>query len=595
MVLTRSGRFLSIVLLGTTAVPAFAQTPVAPTREEVERGRIDPADTQRRGRLSVEGGVERAPCPLADPRYADIRVTISDVQFNGLAGLPPEALRPSWTRFAGQSVPIATVCDIRDEAATILRRAGYLAAVQVPPQRIEDNGVVRFDVLMARLVGVQVRGDAGRSERIIAGYLEKIRDQQVFNVNDAERYLLLARDLPGYDVRLTLRPAGTVPGEVIGEVSVLSTPIEVDLNLQNYGSRDTGRFGGLVRAQFNGLTGLGDQTTLSYFATADFEEQHVLNAGHAFRIGSEGLTIGGDFTYAWTKPDIGPGGVFRSETLIASARATYPVLRSQSSNVFATLGFDFIDQEVRFGGTPISEDNLRVLFARVDYDAADPDSIAGANSFSASEPRWRFGASVEARHGIDVFGASGSCGGPPLFANCQPPRVGLSKSEADPTAFIVRGQAYGEFRPVPNITFSIAPRAQYSSKPLLSYEEFSAGNYTVGRGYDPGTITGDSGIGVSAEIRFGSIVPRSINGVSFQPFFFFDAARVYNEDRLFPPYPPGSSDLYSYGIGARGAWGNRARLDLTLAVPERRAGLLAFEPGARLLASLTVKLVPWNR
>lgn len=583
------------MLFGATTAPAFAQTPVAPTREEVERGRVDPAEAQRRGRLSVEGGVERAPCPLADARYADIRVTISDVQFAGLAGLPPAALRPSWTRFAGQSVPISTVCDIRDEAATILRRAGYLAAVQVPPQRIEDNGVVRFDVLMAKLVGVQVRGDAGRSERIIAGYLEKIRDQDVFNVNDAERYLLLARDLPGYDVRLTLRPAGTTPGEVIGEVSVLSTPIEVDLNVQNYGSRDTGRFGGLIRAQFNGLTGLGDQTTLSYFATADFKEQHVLNAGHSFRIGSEGLTVGADVTYAFTEPSVGPGGAFKSETLVANARASYPFLRSQNSNLFGTIGFDFIDQEVRFGGTPINEDNLRVLFARVDYDAVDPDSTPGANGYSASEPRWRFGASVEARHGIDVFGASRSCGGAPLFPNCQPPRVGLSKSEADPTAFIVRGQAFAEFRPVPNITFSLAPRAQYSSRPLLSYEEFSAGNYTVGRGYDPGTITGDSGVGVSAEMRFGTIVPRSINAVSFQPFFFVDAAWVNNEDALFPPYPANSSKLYSYGIGARGAWGNRARLDLTLAVPGRRAGLLAFEPGARLLASLTIKLVPFNR
>jgi hemolysin activation/secretion protein len=45
------------------------------------------------------------------------------------------------------------ICEIRDRAATILRNAGYVAAVEVPEQRIAD-GNVRFQVLMARLTGI---------------------------------------------------------------------------------------------------------------------------------------------------------------------------------------------------------------------------------------------------------------------------------------------------------------------------------------------------------------------------------------------------------------------------------------------------------
>ena len=62
----------------------------------------------------------------------------------------------------------------------------------------------------------QVRGDAGNNERLLQRYLSKLDDQPVFNIVDAERYLLLARDIPGMDARLTLRP-GSVPGEVVGE------------------------------------------------------------------------------------------------------------------------------------------------------------------------------------------------------------------------------------------------------------------------------------------------------------------------------------------------------------------------------------------
>ncbi|MDX3884945.1 MAG: POTRA domain-containing protein [Sphingomonas sp.] len=183
--------------------------PGAPTREEIERAPTAPV-ARPPARLTVEGGIERAPCPLAGDRFKDISVTLSAVQFDNLRVVPAEMLRPAYEAYIGRTVPIAAVCEIRDAAATILRRAGYLAAVQVPPQRIE-NGVVHFDVLMAKLVAVQVRGDAGRSEKLVASYLERIKGQEAFNEKDAERYLLLARDLPGFDVRLTLRPAGTVP------------------------------------------------------------------------------------------------------------------------------------------------------------------------------------------------------------------------------------------------------------------------------------------------------------------------------------------------------------------------------------------------
>jgi hemolysin activation/secretion protein len=287
-------------------------------------------------RLTVDGDVERAPCPLAAPSYAGITFTLSDVVFNNLAGVSAAELRATFAEYVGQTVPLATICEIRDRAATVLRRRGYLAAVQVPPQEIE-NGIVRFDVLMARIVSVQVRGDAGRSERTIAGFLQALTAMPVFNEREAERYLLLARDLPGYDVRLTLRPAGGAPGEVIGEVAVLYEPFEVDLSVQNYGTRDVGRFGGQLRAQVYGLTGLGDRTTLGAYATADLEEQQVVQLFHDFALGNQGLRIAGRVTHAWTEP----GGAaareldIQSRTLLGSLEATYPFVRSQSTTPMA--------------------------------------------------------------------------------------------------------------------------------------------------------------------------------------------------------------------------------------------------------------------
>ena len=126
---------------------------------------------------------------------------------------------------------------------------------------------------------VRARGQAGGAEAKIAGYLSKLTEDEIFDRNRAERYLLLARDLPGYNVQLTLKPAGTAPGDLIGEVSVLRRPYAVDFTVQNLAARETGRWGGQVRAQAFGLTGLGDATYVSIYSTADFEEQQILQVG----------------------------------------------------------------------------------------------------------------------------------------------------------------------------------------------------------------------------------------------------------------------------------------------------------------------------
>ena len=148
------------------------------------------------------------------------------------------------------------LCEIRDAAATMLRDKGYLAAVQVPTQRIE-NGVVRMETLYARITTIRARGQTGGAEAKLAAYLNKLTEDEYFDRDRAERYLLLARDLPGYNVQLTLKPAGTGPGELVGEVSVLHRPYSLDVTVQNLAAQETGRWGGQVRGQLFGLTGHG--------------------------------------------------------------------------------------------------------------------------------------------------------------------------------------------------------------------------------------------------------------------------------------------------------------------------------------------------
>lgn len=585
-----SGRWQAVLTgsaaLAAVAIPgaALAQaTPQIPTREEIQQPVLPPAVPPGERIVTADDSIERAPCPLANPEFSNVRITLRSVQFSTVEGIDPAMLDASWSDRVGQELPVSVVCDIRDRAATMLRSRGYLAAVRVPPQTIDD-GVVRLDILAARMTRIEVRGDAGANEGLLQRYLSRLDDQPVFNIVDAERYLLLARDIPGMDARLTLRP-GSAPGEVVGEVTVARTPVMFDANIQNFGSHDVGRWGGVARVRFAGLTGMGDLTTASFYASGDPKEQKVLQLAHEFRVGGDGLRFGANYTYAWTRPDIA-GLPIKSNTQIVSLFAAYPLILTQARRLTIAGGIDIIDQDIGLGPVPINRDRLRVLNLRADAGWIDAASVAGRNGYSPAEPRFSLATSVEARQGLNALGASKDCG--PTGAACfLPGRVPLTRIEGKPDAFLIRANANAEWRPTKLFTLAASPRAQWASDPLLSYEEFSGGNFTVGRGFDPGTIIGDSGIGVALEARYGSFVPANTKSFAFQPFAFFDAGWVWNKDRAFAGLNP--QKLYSAGGGVRVAYGDVARVDVTLAVPLNRAGFLTERPDPRLLVSLTTQ------
>lgn len=570
--------------LSTAAAAQSAAQVVPPTREEVLRP-VTPPPVQRGPRLEVEGGVERAPCALDAPEFRSIHFVFRGAEFDGLQGVGREQLARAYAPYIGRDVPISVVCEIRDRAGTMLRDAGYIAAVQVPEQKIGD-GTVRFRVLMARLMQVRVRGDASGAEAIIAGYLNQLTKRPVFNRFEAERYLLLASDLPGYTVRLTLRPAGTTPGEVIGDVTVQRSSAYADFNIQNGGSEELGPWGALVRGQVFGLTGLADRTSLSLFSTADFKEQQTVQLAHDFRLGSQGLTIADAFTYAWAKPSV-PNARVLARTLLNTIEIGYPLVRTQAQTIRGSVGFDLVNQYVKLDGIGLSEDRLRVGFLRLGADAAATEFRD--LRYSDAEPPWRFTTLLELRQGMHIFGAS-DCGR--LAARCiargdVPP----SRLEGHSDATVLRYTAYGEYRPVPRITMALGARGQYAWKPLLSFEEFAAGNYTVGRGYDPGSLLGDMGFGTQAELRFGSRVPASARRAAIETYTFWDHAFVRDRDRF--TVVAGPKHLNSIGGGARINF-DRFALDAALALPLNRVGLDRKRPDPRFLVSLTTRLWPWS-
>jgi hemolysin activation/secretion protein len=566
---------LATSVLGTAGIAQAQTSPGLPSREEIAPNRETSTPPQQSVRIDSNRAVEAGNCPLSE---SDVRTTIATVEFTGPGGAPlPAVIAPLLQSIKGMDgeQPIKVVCDIRDRANAILRKARYVASVQIPAQRI-DNGVLKLEVVTAKIVEMRVRGDAGPYERVLEGRIAALKSLDPLNEADAEEMLLLAGDVPGLDVQLSLRPRGTVPGEVIGDLTVSYRRVAVLVNAQNYNSKQLGRESGYIRAEIYGLTGLSDLTYVGLSSTKDFKEQRIAQLGHIMGIGHGNMTIGARVTGAWSRPSLDTIDL-RTKSLIAGFDIVKPIIRSVTKNVTLTGGFEYISQSTRIfnnvGSAPLNRDRLSTVFLRATGDLRKL-------RFDGLE-RFRIGVSLELRQGLGLFGATK----PGVASNGYLP----SRFEGDAKATVARLQLDAKIGLGPIFSLAGTTRGQWANKPLLNFDEFAVGNLTIGRGYDPGANSADRAVGGSIEAR-----ARLVNRPNFvaEPFAFYDIVRLYNldsnstEDRR---------TLRSYGAGVRVTLPGRLLFEVTYARPQDKA--LSFDkqrPPSRVLMSLTMQVLPWG-
>jgi hemolysin activation/secretion protein len=557
--------------------PAPAPAPQLPSRAQVEQP-APPAEDTATTRVSGRGALATPPCPLAG---SPLTVRITSVRFvaAGRDQLPEPIARvlAGIGSSRGAEQPLSAVCTVRDSANAALTRAGFVASVQVPPQEITD-GTLTLSVVLARIVEVRVHGEAGRYRTILADAIERLRALDPLNEREAERLLLLTGDVPGLDLQLALRPAGGAPGDVIGDLNVVTQRVSVLGNVQNYGSRQLGRETGYARIDVNALIVPGDTLYIGGSTTAQLREQQVAQAGYRAILNGSGLSAGPRLTYAWSRPDVGPADL-RSRSIIGGFDITQPIVRSLRSNLFATVGVEAVEQQIRFygagGSSPVNLDRLRVVYGRVDARFSER-RLDGLESFS-------IGGAIEFRKGLDILDAT---------KRGQQTDTGYfpSRPEGDPTATIIRTSVstLGRIDRAFSVAHSVL--GQWANNPLLNFDEQALGNLTVGLGYDPGANSADRFLGVHSEARFDF---NLLKGVDLQLYAFGDNVWIWNLDSF---SNENDRHLRSVGAGVRARLPGPMLLEVTYArpldvalsidAPERRRAT------DRVLVSLTAQISP---
>ena len=555
---------------GTLVTPSEQLKPPTPERRAPSTATVD-------GHAAFQPG----PCPLPE----NLSVTVREVHFTAPGGgeLNPELARllaDVRTDPAPQSVRV--VCRLRDMAIERLRAARYVASVQIPSQKI-DGGVLNLEVVSGHIVEVRVRGEPGPYRRMLERRIAALKAMDPLNEADAERLLLLAGDVPGLNVKLGLSPAGTRPGELIGDLDVNFRHVRVVANVQNYNSAPLGRVSAYVRTELFGLTGQGDVTSIAGLASVDFKKQLIAQLSHQMQLNSRGLTLALTGTYAESRPAL-TGLDLRTISEVGNIELAAPIHRGINTNINTVVGFEYAEQRTRVypsgASQPLFRDRIAAVYSR----------FTGTTRKLAFDGHtlYQFGGSLEFRKGLAILGANKT--GQLDSADYAP-----SRFQGSETAAVIRADVNGQIGIGPVFELWARGHGQYTDRPLLNYDEFAIGNLTLGRGYDPGANSGDRAIGGSIEARGNfRLPPNSTVAATGQVFAFYDIVKLRNLDT---GTTEANRTLRSVGAGFRLTAFASARLEVTYAHPldpPLLTGTNVHRASDKVLASLTVQLVPFG-
>ena len=512
---------LVVGLLVMSAGPAVAQAVDRPSDERPTLEPLGPAESKT-PRVPLE--LPEAPAPLPDSGAfaSGLSIILSEIRVEGSTIFTPHEFSKVTRGFENRSMRASDLVDLTNALTQLYVDAGFVSSGASIPDQDLEGGVLRVEVIEARIVDVVVTGNRWQRASYLKSRLMAAMSQPV-RVEDVEDQLQLLLQHP--DI---IRVAGKlVPGPQRGE-DVLEIELEEKLpfGLSGTAANDNppaiGSVRGVVRVEDRSLLGFADPIR------ADFEFAEGLTAQdvrYEFPISPYGTTLRARFRH--TKSDVvqAPFDVanIEIETLSARIAVRHPVFLKPNSHLHLEAMFERRRSTTRLDGERISfvpgpkDGRSDVTLVRFVADAGwrSQDDVVAARSMLT----W----------GFDAWGATNNSGDAPdgkyVSWLGQAQWAHRFPGWLRETQLIVRGDV------------------QLASDALLSLEQIAVGGYRTVRGYRENLLVRDNAAIASAELRVPLVTGR-FGSVELAPFYDWGTGWNENETRL-------PKTIRSAGIGLR--------------------------------------------
>ncbi|MGQ2979307.1 MAG: ShlB/FhaC/HecB family hemolysin secretion/activation protein, partial [Polaromonas sp.] len=465
------------------------------------------------GRLRERFDVQTAPNADASPPELDlqrpsglpdslksIRVTLQRIRVEGSSVLPASVLQSRTEMYTGREIGGGDILQLASELTAMYRNAGYiLSLVLVPPQSLSE-GTLTLQVIEGYISAVTVQAGEGVSATVreaLARIGEQIKASRPLDALVLERYLLIANDYPGLELRSVLSPSRVQGAADLTLVASIKR-FEGFASVDNYGSRYLGPGQMLAGVTGNQLLGVNDQWRAIAVGTGDREMAYG-QLSYSQVLTTEGLKLSVAVSRARTQP----GDVLRPFDVQGAADTTsisvnYPLLRSRNESLFARVTYDHSDIRTDILGARVIEDRIRALRLGLSWRVLD--RFDGQNVLE-----------------VDFSQGLGGTGEGDLLKSRAGAKGVFNKLSFD----YERAQFFSAST---SLAFGVA--GQWANTPLLSSEQYALGGRRYGRAYEPAELVGERALALRIEPRYAGIL-ETPGFRSYQTFGFYDIGKVW--------------------------------------------------------------------
>jgi hemolysin activation/secretion protein len=443
----------------------------------------------------------RSPVPRA---VEELTFDVKDVKITGGTRYGPDVLRPLIQPVIGQTVHLADLIAIAEQIEARYHQDGYvLTRVFVPTQSVND-GIFQITVVEGYVSAVAVQGGDEDSRERVERLLAPVTGARPLTIATLETALLSANKLPGVSAAGLLRPSATEQGASELVVTVRDLPVNGGVSADNMGTASTGRW--TVAADATAASPFGDGGTLSLNASADPADPQIrYSAGGKY---TAPLPFFDGLTYSLSAMGSHgePGGSVAAYQLITNstvfgARITAPLIVSRAEELSLDGGLTIQSSDAKSNGLTATHDEWRVADLALTY----------------QNNVWLDGATTVT---LDVAQGLPGLGATPDSSEDKSGQSDFTKF----TAQIRRVQPI-----VDALSASLLVSGQYATVHPVLGEELNFGGQLIGRGYDPGAVTGDMGVGGAFELRY-DLNPSWFWADTAQFYGFLDGGEVRNHN-----------------------------------------------------------------
>jgi len=406
-----------------------------------------------------------------------VKVAVTAIRITGVLAFKESELQTLVSDAVGKELTLAELNEIAQRITRHYHQAGYLLARAYLPAQDIKGGVVEIAVLEGRLGKLSVENGSALADTRVAARLAGLKEGEAIDGAVLERNLLLLNDLPGVEVKSTLKPGASVGATDLDIQLGRRAPYAGSVEFDNYGNRYTGdlRLGASFSA--GNLAGLGDTLALRALASDGMEYGRV--AWQA-PVGNAGTQVGAAYSDMHYKLGKDFSSLDAHGTAsIASLYVLHPFLRSRSSNINGQLNYDHkrLDDKVDSTASSTSK-TADVLTFGFSGDRVDGLAGGGLSNWSLA---W-----ITGQLKLDAANKVLDAAGHRTDGNYNKVVANVSRLQA----------LVGGFNLYANL------QVQQAGKNLDSSEKMSLGGAFGVRAYPQGEIAADDAVLASLELRY---------------------------------------------------------------------------------------------